>query len=202
MKALSRNLALVLTVVVLFLPAAAAFGGLITDPSDSALVGATVIDFNDQTNGTYNPPMTIHNVEFNAIYGWYDFVNLTFTDPLIFICGGGDKSIRSDAYSFKVTFPSPVTAFGFTNGNFDYFFVVLDSNGNNIEEFDYSGVSGPAFLGFSGENIGGFSLGFPNIPTEATAIYSNYLDNLYYVSAAPPVPTANLAPILLLLLGD
>jgi hypothetical protein len=154
----------------------------ITDSNDSALNGATVIDFESEALGSYS--------------------SLNFAD--VTITGDGNLTISNDGNGiytppadqfldnrygngdFYFDFTSNVSAFGLQIGavNFTQTLSAFDSGGNLIESVTIFNQS-PSFVGYYGiaslsDNIGSFSL--------SSGSDWVVLDNLSYVGGGAPVP--------------
>jgi PEP-CTERM motif len=191
-----KNFKLVIAAAALTLAASnSAFASYITNVNDPALVGATVIDFDAEAQGTFN----------SRTFG--SFATFSSPNPL-FVDGdysgqygssGNHVANRFNNDSpFTITFAAPVSAFGFNWGAADqpWTMQLFGSNNTLLETINIAAQVSPYSTFVGGLNISGIT---SVVMTDLSYYGYDYflLDNLRYVQASTDVPE----PSSFLLLG-
>lgn len=161
----------------------------ISSPADPALAGATVVDFEDRTHGTFTSD-TVGGVTLTALSGYLTYTN--YTSGGIYGPTSGTELSTIGSTGFRIDFAQVVSAFGMIWGapNVGWTISAYDSSNNLLDS--YVGPSGPDwnyYVGLAAEGI-----------AYATLTAASYdwvkIDNLAYVSGTTvspvPVPAAGL----------
>jgi hypothetical protein len=131
---------------------------IITSPSDPALSGATVIDFEAQTLGSYTS-LVIGDVTFTANDNHLmidNAFNGQYNTQGIYLDNGTYENIGFS--SMTINFGNEVTAFGFNWGASDYSWVLTayDASNNPLETYNLP-ITGPSnsgdFVGLAANGI-------------------------------------------------
>lgn len=175
---------------------------LITSSADPALSGSTTINFDGTPTGS-SASFTFGDVTFATSLGLLRIA--PFNEGGIFGGAGQDLSTRDTIgpSSFRITFATPVSAFGMVWGaaNPDWTVELFDESDVLLETLTFLGASGggASFLEFYGAT----NTGIARVDLEAVAGYDWVkIDNFQFVSGepgngAPRVPE----PASLVLLG-
>lgn len=191
-----KNIKLIIAAGALALAASnSAVASFITNPADVALAGATVIDFDADTTGTFT----------SRTFG--DFVNFS-TNNALFVDNdyNGQYGSSGNHIANRFNNPSPVTisfatsvsAFGFNWGAADqpWTMQLFGSNNTLLETIGIAAQTSP-YAGFIG---GASTSGISSVVLTSLSSYGyDYflLDNLQYVRASTDVPE----PSSMLMLG-
>lgn len=170
----------------------------ITSSSDAALVGATVIDFEDQTMGTYGT-ITIGDITFSGVGGHFriddDYQQYNATG--IYLDNG--TYVNNGFGTLRIDFANTTNAFGFNWGMAESFatwtLYAFNSSDNLIESYNLPST-GPSSAGeFYGLADSGISYAMLSWDGAYDWIA---IDNFTYASDVAPVPE----PATMFLLGS
>ncbi len=169
----------------LTIPTQKAHALIITSMSDPALTGATLIDFESQTNQFGLTSITIGNVEFVAVENFFN-INDIFGN-VFNKTGRYMENTISGFSNLTINFTNPVSAFGFNFGASDFTWSLRANlaSGDVLDQTIPILLSSNAgdFFGFSAPNIVSATLSqdfpIPNLPTDYILF-----DNFKYVEQA------------------
>ena len=155
----------------------------ITSPSHSSLVGAKMLDFSNETTGTY--------VSYTSSNGDITFTGTTNVNIGTSLNGSyGNVGIHfnhSFGNAFRITFANDVTAVGFIWGAADSKWTVSLFTADNVLRGSIRTVNGSPYLSYEGayESAGFRYLVFTPDSSDYISI-----DNLSYVFSNVPEPSA------------
>ena len=175
----------------------------ITSPSDSGLIGATVIDFEDQTLGTYTS-LTINDVTFTANNNDHFLITELYGGS--FNTQGGNLqngSNSSDAFSsITFTFSGTTDGFGFNWGasNHTWRLKAYDSSDNLLENYRLPvtcSSNAGEFYGISANDIA-----YATLSRNGNGHYDAVLIDNFTYQASPQAEQAVPEPATMLLFGS
>ena len=174
---------------------------VITSSADSALTGATVIDFDTQTLGSYTD-LAIGDVTFSSAgTGTLDIEN--YANGGVYGTSGLDLSTQNAAGSFDINFGTAVSAFGMIWGAADvaWNMYLYDANNALIESIAVAAQVSP-YIGYIGA---GNNAGIARVELRAVEGFADWvkIDNFAYVvpSNVPEASILSMLGIGLLLTG-
>lgn len=154
---------------------------LLTSAADASLAGATTLDFNAETQGSFTSRSFSGAVTFSSTDNL--FVESTYTGQ--YAATGNYVANRENPNPVDIAFAAGVSAFGFNWGAADQPWVleVFDTSSNLIGSFNIPAQSDP-FAGFIGVNGGGLTIGSARLTDQSSYDYDYFLlDDLKFVSA-------------------
>lgn len=161
---------------------------LITDANDSVLDGSTVIDFNSESQGSFDS-RTFGDVTFSVVGSGDLFIDSTYSN--LYGATGNYLANHSTPGPFRLDFQNDVSAFGFSWGAADQPWTMELFNGSDdaLGILNVSAQTSP-YVGFVGGTDPLDAVSYAILTTQSSYNYDYFImDDFEYVTAsAVPEP--------------
>ena len=173
---------------------------LITNSSDAALTGSTVIDFNSESLSTFTSQTFNSDVTFSVSSGSL-YIENTYSGE--FGSSGNYLANQTNPNPITINFVQDVSAFGFSWGAADepWTMALYNSSSGLLGTLNIAAQTAP-YIGFIGGTDSTDSISYAVLTDQSSYGYDYFLlDNFEYVTASPSAPIPDPATFLLFGLG-